>query len=91
MEFPAVAIWQARLPVQQKIIADRLAGEPFILLADEPTGNLDSKTLGDLHREGATISLVTHDKHYAEFAERTIHLLDGRVVVQDEGSFVKLS
>jgi len=73
---------------QQRVaVARALAGEPFILLADEPTGNLDSKSgesvmelLRDLHREGATICLVTHDSHYADFAERTIHLLDGRVI-----------
>src|SRR6202050_2918386 len=70
---------------QQRVaIARALAGEPFILLADEPTGNLDSKSgesvmelLRDLHQEGATICLVTHDTHYADFAERTVHLLDG--------------
>lgn len=75
---------------QQRVaVARALAGEPFILLADEPTGNLDSKSgesvmelLRDLHQEGATICLVTHDQHYSEFAERTIHLLDGRVVEQ---------
>ena len=57
------------------------------MLADEPTGNLDSKSgesvmelLRELHQEGATICLVTHDQHYSEFAERTIHLLDGRVI-----------
>ena len=79
---------------QQRVaVARALAGEPFILLADEPTGNLDSKSgesvmelLRDLHREGSTICLVTHDKHYAEFAERTIHLLDGRVVKTDKVS-----
>jgi putative ABC transport system ATP-binding protein len=73
---------------QQRVaVARALAGEPFILLADEPTGNLDSKSgesvmelLRDLHREGATICLVTHDSHYADFAERTIRLLDGRVI-----------
>jgi putative ABC transport system ATP-binding protein len=79
---------------QQRVaVARALAGEPFILLADEPTGNLDSKSgesvmelLRDLHREGATICLVTHDPHYAEFAERTIHLLDGRIVGGPEES-----
>jgi putative ABC transport system ATP-binding protein len=79
---------------QQRVaVARALAGEPFILLADEPTGNLDSRSgesvmelLRDLHREGSTICLVTHDKHYAEFAERTIHLLDGRVVKTDKVS-----
>jgi putative ABC transport system ATP-binding protein len=77
---------------QQRVaVARALAGEPFILLADEPTGNLDSKSgesvmelLHDLHQEGATICLVTHARHYSELAERTIHLLDGRVVDQPE-------
>jgi putative ABC transport system ATP-binding protein len=75
---------------QQRVaVARALAGEPFILLADEPTGNLDSKNgeavmglLRELHSEGATICIVTHDPHYAGFAERTIHLLDGRIVEQ---------
>jgi putative ABC transport system ATP-binding protein len=77
---------------QQRVaVARALAGEPFILLADEPTGNLDSKNgeavmelLRELHAEGATICIVTHDDHYAGLAERTIHLLDGRVVEQAE-------
>jgi len=72
---------------QQRVaVARALAGDPFILLADEPTGNLDSKNgeavmqlLRELHAEGATICIVTHDDHYAGLAERTIHLLDGRV------------
>jgi putative ABC transport system ATP-binding protein len=76
---------------QQRVaVARALAGEPFILLADEPTGNLDSKNgeavmklLAELHREGSTICIVTHDTHYAGFAERTIHLLDGRVVEEN--------
>ena len=64
-----------------------MCGEPSILLADEPTGNLDSKNgeavmelLRKLHRTGATICMVTHDERYASHAERTIHLFDGRVV-----------
>ena len=71
------------------------AGQPSILLADEPTGNLDSKNggavmelLAGLHAEGATICMVTHDPRYAEHAEREIHLFDGTVVVdgpQGEG------
>ena len=81
---------------QQRVaVARALAGEPFILLADEPTGNLDSKSgesvmelLRDLHQEGATICLVTHDQHYSEFAERTIHLLDGRIVNQGDAKAV---
>jgi putative ABC transport system ATP-binding protein len=73
---------------QQRVaVARALAGTPSILLADEPTGNLDSRNaeavmdlLRDLHREGATICMVTHDPRFARHAERTIHLFDGRVV-----------
>src|SRR5262245_38426840 len=73
---------------QQRVaVARAVGGEPSILLADEPTGNLDSKNgeavmelLRDLHRGGATICMVTHDSRYASHAERTIHLFDGRVV-----------
>jgi putative ABC transport system ATP-binding protein len=73
---------------QQRVaVARALAGSPSILLADEPTGNLDSANgeavmdlLRDLHRQGATICMVTHDPRYAKFAERTIHLFDGRIV-----------
>src|SRR5512133_3101340 len=73
---------------QQRVaVARALAGSPSILLADEPTGNLDSRNaeavmdlLRDLHREGATICMVTHDPRFAKHAERTIHLFDGRVV-----------
>src|SRR5215467_14087255 len=73
---------------QQRVaVARALAGDPSILLADEPTGNLDSangeavmELLRDLHRNGATICMVTHDQRYANFAERTIHLFDGRIV-----------
>jgi len=73
---------------QQRVaVARALAGHPAILLADEPTGNLDSKNgeavmqlLSDLHREGATICMVTHDPRYVRFADRAIHLFDGRVV-----------
>src|SRR5512147_539345 len=73
---------------QQRVaVARAVAGEPLILLADEPTGNLDSKNgeavmdlLAELHRSGATICMVTHDERYASHAERTIHLFDGRVV-----------
>jgi len=64
-----------------------LCGKPSILLADEPTGNLDSKNgeavmelLHQLHREGATICMVTHDPRYARLADRSIHLFDGRIV-----------
>jgi putative ABC transport system ATP-binding protein len=73
---------------QQRVaVARAVGGQPSILLADEPTGNLDSKNgeavmelLRDLHRGGATICMVTHDARYASHAERTIHLFDGRIV-----------
>lgn len=73
---------------QQRVaVARALVGKPSILLADEPTGNLDSKNgdavmklLDELHREGATICMVTHDARFSKFAERTIHLFDGRIV-----------
>jgi putative ABC transport system ATP-binding protein len=73
---------------QQRVaVARALAGDPLILLADEPTGNLDSKNgdavmdlLKELHSNGATICMVTHDPRYAHHAERTIHLFDGRIV-----------
>jgi putative ABC transport system ATP-binding protein len=73
---------------QQRVaVARALAGRPAMLLADEPTGNLDSKNaeavmdlLRELHREGATIVMVTHDPRYAQHAERAVHLLDGRIV-----------
>jgi len=73
---------------QQRVaVARALAGKPAILLADEPTGNLDSKNgeavmelLRGLHREGATICMVTHDQRFARHADRTVHLFDGRVV-----------
>src|SRR5690242_6364447 len=73
---------------QQRVaVARALAGSPSILLADEPTGNLDSKNgeavmdlLGELHQNGATICMVTHDPRFARHAERTVHLFDGRIV-----------
>jgi len=73
---------------QQRVaVARAVAGEPVILLADEPTGNLDSKSgesvmdlLRELHQTGATICMVTHDPRYARHADRNIHLFDGRVV-----------
>ncbi|MBX3733778.1 MAG: ABC transporter ATP-binding protein [Verrucomicrobiae bacterium] len=76
---------------QQRVaVARALAGKPSILLADEPTGNLDSKNgdavmalLRDLHREGATICMVTHDTRFARHADRQIHLFDGRVVEEN--------
>jgi putative ABC transport system ATP-binding protein len=77
---------------QQRVaVARALVGDPAILLADEPTGNLDSKNgeavmdlLADLHRGGATICMVTHDPRYAKYAERKIHLFDGRIVDESE-------
>ena len=76
---------------QQRVaVARAVGGAPSILLADEPTGNLDSKNgeavmelLRELHREGATICMVTHDPRYARHADRSIHLFDGRVVEED--------
>jgi putative ABC transport system ATP-binding protein len=73
---------------QQRVaVARAVAGDPAILLADEPTGNLDSSNgesvmdlLRELHRGGATICMVTHDPRYAAHADRTIELFDGRVV-----------
>jgi len=75
---------------QQRVaVARALAGEPLILLADEPTGNLDSKNgeavmelLGELHRSGSTLCVVTHDPRYAGCARRTVRLFDGRVLEQ---------
>ncbi len=72
---------------QQRVaVARAVAGQPSILLADEPTGNLDSKNgeavmglLRKLHDEGSTICIVTHDPRYAEHAQREIHLFDGRM------------
>jgi putative ABC transport system ATP-binding protein len=73
---------------QQRVaVARALGGDPLILLADEPTGNLDSANgeavmtlLRELHRGGATICMVTHDPRYADFADRTLRLFDGRIV-----------
>ncbi len=75
---------------QQRVaVARALVGRPAILLADEPTGNLDSRNgtavmqlLGDLHRGGATICMVTHDERFARYADRSIQLFDGRVVAE---------
>jgi putative ABC transport system ATP-binding protein len=77
---------------QQRVaVARALAGKPSILLADEPTGNLDSRNgeavmelLQNLHREGATICMVTHDPRFAAHAEREVHLFDGKVVGEEE-------
>ncbi len=73
---------------QQRVaVARALVGDPLILLADEPTGNLDSKNgeavmtlLQDLHKAGATICMVTHDARFARHADRTVHLFDGNIV-----------
>ncbi len=77
---------------QQRVaVARSLAGDPSILLADEPTGNLDSHNgeqvmdlLRELHRAGSTICMVTHDPRYARIADRSIYLFDGKVVEQSE-------
>ncbi|HNQ22631.1 MAG TPA: ABC transporter ATP-binding protein [Phycisphaerae bacterium] len=81
---------------QQRVaVARALVGSPAILLADEPTGNLDSQNgeavmelLAELHRGGATVCMVTHDERYTRYATRTVHLFDGRIVDEtraDEG------
>ena len=72
---------------QQRVaVARALGGNPLILLADEPTGNLDSKNgevvielLDDLHKQGATICMVTHDPRYAQHADLIVHLFDGHL------------
>src|ERR671928_1869082 len=82
---------------QQRVaVARAVAGQPSILLADEPTGNLDSINgeavmglLQDLHKAGATICMVTHDPRYAQHADRIIHLFDGRVVEEEHGQMAK--
>jgi putative ABC transport system ATP-binding protein len=79
---------------QQRVaVARALSGDPVILLADEPTGNLDSANgeavmnlLKELHSAGSTICMVTHDPRYAEFADRTIRLFDGRIVETTESA-----
>ncbi len=79
---------------QQRVaVARALVGRPSILLADEPTGNLDSVNsqaimdlLSDLHKQGATICMVTHDPRYANYADHTVHLFDGRVVEESVAS-----
>jgi putative ABC transport system ATP-binding protein len=81
---------------QQRVaVARAVAGSPSILLADEPTGNLDSKNgesvmnlMRELHGEGATICMVTHDPRYARHADRAIHLFDGRVVEDAEAALL---
>lgn len=79
---------------QQRVaVARAIVGKPLILLADEPTGNLDSKNgeavmglLKELHDDGATICMVTHDPRYARHAERTLHLFDGQVVRDEDAT-----
>ncbi|MFW6201893.1 MAG: ABC transporter ATP-binding protein [Gemmatimonadota bacterium] len=81
---------------QQRVaVARAIVGRPKILLADEPTGNLDSgngeavmELLNELHDDGATICMVTHDPRYAQFAQRQIHLFDGQIV-EDAGEETK--
>jgi putative ABC transport system ATP-binding protein len=89
---PRVAHYPSQLSggQQQRVaVARALAGSPSILLADEPTGNLDSVNAGavmdllrELHQEGATICMVTHDPRFTQYAERTVHLLDGKIISQ---------
>lgn len=77
---------------QQRVaVARALVGRPPILLADEPTGNLDSRNgnavmelLGELHQEGSTICIVTHDPRYIKQADRMVHLFDGQIIDEDE-------
>src|SRR5205814_1544910 len=84
---------------QQRVaVARALAGDPLILLADEPTGNLDSQNgeavvalLRELHRSGATICMVTHDPRYSEYADRTVHLFDGRIVEETSSQLSAVS
>jgi putative ABC transport system ATP-binding protein len=79
---------------QQRVaVARALAGKPSILLADEPTGNLDSKNgeavmqlLSELHRDGATICMVTHDDRFAKHAQRAVHLFDGKVMTEEKAT-----
>lgn len=76
---------------QQRVaVARAVANHPKLILADEPTGNLDSsngdevmKLLADLHHKGTTIVMVTHSKHAAQFSERVVHLLDGKIVTEN--------
>ncbi|HEY5427281.1 MAG TPA: ABC transporter ATP-binding protein [Candidatus Tumulicola sp.] len=76
---------------QRAAVARALAGNPSLLLADEPTGNLDTKNgeavmdlLGELHQSGATIIMVTHDRRFADLASRKIGLLDGALTAAED-------
>ena len=79
---------------QQRVaVARAVGGQPSILLADEPTGNLDStngeavmELLREMHRAGATICMVTHDPRYAQHADRIVHLFDGVIVEEETGA-----
>src|SRR5690606_39950377 len=82
--------WSSDVCSSDLAVARALVGKPSILLADEPTGNLDSRNgeavmalLMDLHADGATICMVTHDPRYAEYADRKIHMFDGRIVDEE--------
>jgi putative ABC transport system ATP-binding protein len=82
---------------QQRVaVARAIAGEPSVLLADEPTGNLDSvngeavmELLEELHFGGSTICMVTHDPRYARNAQRSVHLFDGQIVKDETGERVE--
>jgi len=82
---------------QQRVaVARAIAGEPSVLLADEPTGNLDSvngeavmELLAELHSGGSTICMVTHDPRYARHAQRSVHLFDGQIVKDEMGQKVE--
>ncbi len=84
---------------QQRVaVARAVAGDPLLLLADEPTGNLDStngeavmELIHELHRGGATICMVTHDPRYAATADRAVHLFDGRIVQETVGTGARIS
>ena len=75
---------------QQRVaVARAVAGEPLVLLADEPTGNLDSRSgdsvmalLRDLHQSGSTICMVTHNSEYTRYASRSVHMMDGRIIAE---------
>ena len=79
---------------QQRVaVARAVGGQPSILLADEPTGNLDStngeavmELMRELHRGGATICMVTHDPRYAQHADRIVHFFDGLIVEEEAGA-----